>query len=152
MKRIAIVMLFVLAACAEQQQAQPDQPAQQPASPEPAAQEFQVIATEYAFDGVPAALESGEATFTLANEGQEQHMMFLFKINDDRSVEELIRLPQKEAQEAIENAGQADARPGKSKSFTAELETGRYGYGCFVTTKDGTPHALEGMYGEFTVA
>ena len=152
MKRIAIVMLFLLAACAEQQQAQPDQPAQQPAAPEPAAQEFEVIATEYEFQGVPATLEAGEASFTLTNEGQEPHMMFLFKVNDDSSVEELIRLPQKEAQEVIENAGQADARPGKSKSFTAELESGRYGYGCFVTTKDGTPHALKGMFGEFTVA
>ncbi len=152
MKRIAIVALLVLAACAEQQQAQPEQPAQQPASPEPAAQEFDVIATEYAFEGVPATLEAGEATFTLVNQGEEPHVMNLTKINDDRSLEELIQLPQKEVQQVIEDAGQAEAKPGKSKTFTAELESGRYGYVCFITTEDGTPHALEGMFGEFTVA
>jgi plastocyanin len=152
MKRIGIVVLLVLTACAEQQTAQPGQPAQQPESPEPVAQEFEVIATEYAFEGVPATLEAGEATFTLVNEGQEPHAMSLAKINDDRPLEELLQLPQKEVQQVIEDAGQAEARPGKSKTFTAELESGRYGYVCFITTEDGTPHAFEGMFGEFTVA
>ena len=145
------MMFLVLAACAEQQPAQPDHPAEQPAA-EPEAQGFQVIATEYAFDGVPATLEAGEATFTLVNEGEEHHMMSLSKVNDDRPVEELLQLPQKEVQEVTENAGQTAAAPGKSKSLTAELESGRYAYVCFITTKDGTPHALEGMVGEFTVA
>lgn len=152
MSRIAIVALLVLAACAEQQQAQPEQPAQQPASPEPETQDFEVIATEYAFEGVPATLEAGEATFTLVNEGEEPHMMNVTKINDDRPLEELLQLPQKEVQEVIEDAGTVEARPGKSKSLTAELESGRYGYVCFITTEDGTPHALEGMFGEFMVA
>ncbi|MGH2663601.1 MAG: hypothetical protein ACRDH8_12545, partial [Actinomycetota bacterium] len=151
-RRIAVVLMVVLAACAEQQQPQTDQPAQQPASPEPAAQEFQVIPTEYAFDGVPETMEAGEATFTLVNEGEEQHEMTLAKINDDRPLEELIQLPQKEVQEVIEDAGRTEAKPGKSKTFTADLESGRYSYVCFITTEDGTPHAFEGMFGEFTVA
>ena len=148
MKRIAIVLMLVLAACAEQQQAQP----QQPASPELETQEFDVIATDYAFEGVPATLEAGQTTFTLSNEGEEQHEMTLLKVNDDRPMEELIQLPQQEGQEITEEAGRTETAPGKSKSFSTLLESGRYGYVCFVETKDGTPHAFEGMFGEFTVA
>jgi uncharacterized cupredoxin-like copper-binding protein len=113
----------------------------------------QVQAEEYEFGGVPDTLPAGEVTFELENVGEEPHEFGLVQIKGDQSVEELVALPQKQSQRFIENVGGTFAQPGeKGKPLTTELEPGRYGYACFVTTKDGTPHAALGMFGEFTVA
>jgi hypothetical protein len=114
---------------------------------------IQVQAEDYKFHGVPGTVPAGEVTFVLENQGQEPHDFGLVRITGDQSAEELVSLPQKQSQKFIENVGNSFAQPGQEgKPLTADLETGRYGYACFVTTKDGTPHAALGMFGEFTVA
>ena len=114
---------------------------------------IQVQAEDYKFHGVPETLPAGEVTFVLENQGEEPHDFGLVRIKGDRSAEELVSLPQKQSQKFIENVGNSFAQPGQEgKPLTTELEAGRYGYACFVTTKDGTPHAALGMFGEFTVA
>jgi uncharacterized cupredoxin-like copper-binding protein len=120
-----------------------------PAGPET----IQVQAEDYKFHGVPGTVPAGEVTFVLENQGEEPHDFGLVRINGDRPMDELVSLPPKQAQKSIENVGNSFAQPGQEgKPLQADLETGRYGYACFVTTKDGTPHAALGMFGEFTVA
>jgi uncharacterized cupredoxin-like copper-binding protein len=122
---------------------------QTPAGPET----IQVQAEDYKYGGVPETLPAGEVTFELENVGEEPHEFGLVLIKGDQPIEELISLPQKQAQKLIENVGGTFAEPGaEGKPLTADLEAGRYGYACFVTTKDGEPHAALGMFGEFTVA
>jgi hypothetical protein len=113
----------------------------------------QVQAEEYKFGGVPGSLPAGQVTFTLENVGQEPHVFSLARIKGDESVEELVELGPKRSRNLIEEVGDTFAQPGREgKPLRAELSPGRYGYACFVTTKEGTPHAALGMYGGFTVA
>jgi hypothetical protein len=115
-------------------------------------QTVQVQAEDYKFGGVPDSLPAGEVTFEFENVGEEPHEFGLVRVKGDQSLEELVSLPQKQAQKFIENVGGTFARPGEEgKPLTGDLVAGRYGYACFVTTKDGTPHAALGMFGEFTV-
>jgi plastocyanin len=112
----------------------------------------QVQAEEYKFGGVPDTVPAGPVEFTLENVGQETHEFALARIIGDQSIDELVQLPGNQANEFIEQIGGTGAEPGDEASFKAELEAGRYGYVCFVETKDGEPHAALGMYGEFTVS
>jgi plastocyanin len=151
-RRLTIPLMAVAlfaAACGGQNTPQGGGGGQTPAGPET----VQVQAEDYKFDGVPDTLPAGEVTFTLENVGEEPHEFGLVRIKGEQSVEELVGLPQKKSQKFIEMVGGTFAQPGKEgKPLTAELETGRYGYACFISTKDGTPHAALGMFGEFTVA
>jgi uncharacterized cupredoxin-like copper-binding protein len=150
MRTLMIGLAVMMAACAQQtQQTQPQQPPQQeePAGP----QELTVKAMEYAFQGVPAILEVGQATFLLENAGTKPHEFGLVRITGDQTAEKLVELEEK-ARMFVEDVGHAFAKPGRSDELTATLEPGRYGYACFVTTKQGDPHAALGMYGEFEVA
>ncbi len=63
-----------------------------------------------------------------------------------------MELPENEVETFIEDAGHAFARAGRSDGFNTTLKPGRYGYVCFVETKEGKPHAFLGMTGELTVA
>jgi uncharacterized cupredoxin-like copper-binding protein len=146
MRRMAGALAVMMAACAQQadRQAEPRQP--EPAGP----QEISVTAVEYGYQGMPATLPAGRVRILLENAGQEPHEFGLVRITGDQTVEELLQLRNR-AEQFIENVGNAFARPGRSDALTRTLEPGRYGYACFVTAKDGTPHALHGMYGELTV-
>ena len=140
---IAVALLAV--ACAGRTAA-PQSGAKEKAGPK----EIEVQSEEYKFGGVPGTLAAGETTFALENVGQEPHEFGLVRIKSDHTLDELIRMGPA-AEEFIEDVGRAFAKPGKSDTLEVTLEEGRYGYVCFVTTEDGTPHAAEGMYGEFTV-
>jgi plastocyanin len=121
--------------------------------PQAGSETVQVQAEDYKFGGVPGTLPAGDVTFELENVGEEPHEFSLVRVKGDRTVEELVSLPQQQAQRFIEQVGGTFAKPGEEgKPLQADLGSGRYGYACFVTTKDGTPHAALGMYGEFTVA
>ena len=147
MKKWTVVGLAVrLGACSEQASRQTE-PQQEPAGP----QEVTVKAVEFEFQGVPTTLEAGRTSFLLENAGKKPHEFGLVRITGDQSVEELIELRER-ADEFIEDVGSAFAKPGRSDQLTATLQPGRYGYACFVTTNQGEPHAVLGMYGEFTVA
>jgi hypothetical protein len=120
-----------------------------PAGPET----IQVQSEDYKYGGVPETLPAGAVTFMFENVGQEPHEFSLVRIKGDHSVEELVSLPRKQSQKLIEPVGGSFAKPGEvGKPLRAELSPGRYGYACFIPTKDGTPHSALGMYGGFTVA
>jgi uncharacterized cupredoxin-like copper-binding protein len=144
---VASVGGVILAACAR-----PERPAGGP-QPEPKGPtEITVVATEYSFE-VSETPQAGETTFVLENVGKEPHNFGLVRISGNKSVEELLRLPRKQADRFIEEeVGDVSAKPGRTRRLTVELARGRYGYACFVQGPDGLPHAFHGMYGEFTVA
>jgi len=115
-----------------------------------------VTAVDYAFEGVPETLPAGTVAidFTNASEGEE-HEMVVFKNNDPSlSIEELLELPEEEAESKITFAGAAFAPPGGEGSALLNLEAGDYSMICFVPVgggEDGPPHFTEGMVAEFTV-
>lgn len=151
-ERIAVAVTalgLVAAACAGQRPTPQGQPQSRP---QQAAGTLQVKAEEYKFDGVPGSLPAGEATFVLENVGQEDHEIGMVKIKGDIPVTKLIRLPGNQSDRYIaEDVGHAFAKPGNEATFEAQLTPGRYGYACFVEAPDGEPHAMKGMFGEFTV-
>ena len=122
-----------------------------------------VTAVDYAFDGVPQTLDAGLVTFVLTNDSEagEFHEISLVKLQDDAdlSVEELVALPEEEAEALIESfGGGAFAPPMATSGTVIELTPGRWVYACFIpvgsvgeTEGTGPPHAVEGMVGELIV-
>ena len=126
--------------------------------------------TEYNFAGLPGEVDAGPAVVTIENLGQEFHEVALMRINDDvtESVEELLALPQEEAEAKVANVASGFAPPGATGYTAADLTPGRYVAMCFVpqgftmeameqmesggAEPDGQPHAMLGMVHEFTVA
>jgi uncharacterized cupredoxin-like copper-binding protein len=120
-------------------------------------------ASEYAFDGIPGELEAGTTSFELSNEGTELHELLLLRKKDDttESFDELLELPEDEAQAKVDFVGAAFATPGEEGAYAiAELEAGDYMAICFIpvgtvdeeTEVDGPPHFTQGMKTEFTVS
>jgi hypothetical protein len=120
-----------------------------------------VTATEYEYDGIPDELETGYHVLNFSNEGQEQHEMFAFKVNDGvtESLDEIFAGPEEEIFGKITPVNATFAFPGKSDSGSWNLTSpGNYAIVCFVSTGsvgetegDGPPHFTQGMVHEFTV-
>ncbi len=125
------------------------------ASPSPSTSagsaQVEVTAVDFAFEGVPETLDAGEMTFALANEGAYLHEMAVARILDDTPLEEIARAGVANIDPASRRIIEA-VEPGGTGEITVELESGRYGYVCWL--RDGTNaerHAERGMIGEFTV-
>jgi hypothetical protein len=120
-----------------------------------------VTATEFEYDGIPDELSTGYHVFDFSNEGQEQHEMFAFKINDGvtESVEELLALPEEEVFGKITPVNSAFAFPDDTETGSWNLASaGNYAVVCFIPVGsvgeaegDGPPHFSEGMVQEFEV-
>lgn len=127
---------------------------------------METSAVDYSYEGMPETVEAGTVVITMANDSAagEPHELGLVKLTDaaaDLTVEELLALPEAEAEQYfdMEDSGaHLFAAPGAVGGVTADLTPGRYAYACFVptgTTMDtegtGQPHFMEGMFGELTV-
>jgi len=141
---------------------------------------IEITGQDYAYQGVPEVAASGaELTFTNSSD-IEFHEMVVFRIVDgeERTLQELLELPEAESEALIELQGVIVAPPGES-GFNPEAEgssvvlgeAGRYGIVCFIPQGadpavvaeamanadgppdlgDGTPHAFLGMAAEFQV-
>jgi hypothetical protein len=113
-------------------------------------------AVNYAFVDLPATLAAGTTSFALTNDADEEHEMVLFRLADGetRTPEELLDLPEAEAEEAVTFSGVTFAGPGETGYVAAELEAGAYFAVCFLPVgggEDGPPHFTEGMLTEFEV-
>ena len=65
---------------------------------------------------------------------------------------DLLKLPE---DLNVRPVGQAAAEPGKTDSAVVKLERGRYAVSCFIPVgggESGPPHAVGGMFAEFTVS
>jgi hypothetical protein len=128
----------------------------------------EATAKEYAFTGIPDTVDAGDVVLALTNDGKEVHEMNVMRINDGvtESIDDLLKLPEEEAQTKTTQTGSAFAVPGTTGYAAATLKPGRYAVVCFIpqgTTPDkmdamqsgeasGTPHAMMGMHTEFTVS
>lgn len=115
-----------------------------------------VTAKDYAFDA-PATIKAGNVAFAFTNtsEGEEHEMVIIRRAAGvDLSFDELLALPEEEAQTKSEFVGFAFAPPGGEASTLANLTPGDYAMVCFVSVggaEDGPPHFTQGMVHEFAV-
>ncbi len=124
-------------------------------------------AEDYEFSGIDDEVDAGPAVITFENNGSEYHEIALARINDDveLSAEELLALPQEEAEAMVTFLNGTFAAPGETGYTAVDLEPGRYLAACFVPLgmtpaaveenpefEGGQPHFMEGMFTEFTVS
>lgn len=125
-------------------------------------EQIAVTAVDYAFEGVPETLAAGTVTFDFTNEGKEMHEMLTVRYKDpETTVEDLMKLSDKEAQKMIDFLGASFGPPGVSDIESKDLTPGKYALLCFVPVgstsekaarkADGPPHVARGMFAEFTV-
>lgn len=122
---------------------------------------LEVTAVDYEYDGIPDTLSTGYHVIEFSNDGQEQHEVFAFEINDGvtESLDEIFAGPEEEIFGKITPVNAAFAPPGGSDTGSWNLRTpGNYAVICFIpvgsvgeTEGDGPPHFTEGMVQEFTV-
>ena len=150
--RAKIILLsfaaFAMLGCGQEEQ----NPAITAETETEAAASIEVQAAEYEFSGIPETLPPAETTFAFENVGEEPHELSVALVTSDLSLDDLLKLPEEEVDQNIEDAGHVSAKPGGSREMVIDLEPGRYAYVCFVPDADGTPHAFLGMAGEFEVA
>jgi hypothetical protein len=116
-----------------------------------------VSAVEYEYQGLPESASPGTTSIALTNDGTEQHEMVLFRRQDGdtRPIEEVLALPEDEAEQSVTFTGATFAEPGDTGFLTADLGAGSYVAVCFVPVggaEDGPPHFTQGMVSEFEVA
>lgn len=123
----------------------------------------EVTAIDYGYEADLDAVAAGTTAFDFTNGGTELHEMALLRINDDttETVEELLELPEEEAETKANFIGVAFAAPGEGSNMYADLEPGNYFIVCFIPTgttsfedfetAEGAPHFTQGMVQEFTV-
>ncbi len=107
---------------------------------------------EYSFNA-PKTVPSGKVAFKFENVGEEKHEMVVFMIKDDSKVNELLAMPQKQAQKHVAIIGGTGAGPGEAakKPVQRNLSPGRYAMVCFLPAPDKTPHFVKGMVQGFAV-
>lgn len=115
---------------------------------DPNAAQVEVTATEYAFAYDPPA--AGRTTFTMVNEGEERHVLVLFRLADGFTMDDVMASEGDEGIDGPELESET-AAAGEEAVLTADLEPGTYGMICYLPTTDGTPHLELGMTSEFTV-
>ena len=117
-------------------------------------------ALDYEYTGIPATLPAGVTKFKMTNTApKEGHMIAVVKAQPGNTtpVEDILKMPEKKQGKVLDfsQSGFAEAEPGASGYFPMNLTSGRYIYACFFPEggkKNGKPHFLLGMEGEFTVS
>jgi hypothetical protein len=109
-------------------------------------------ALEYEFDFDESAITSGNFAFAVENTGAEEHIVDLFSIPADLDLEQALR-SEEEPAGVVSIGATPPIEPGGEDTmvFTEPLPAGRYALFCFVAAPDGEPHALKGMWGDFTI-
>jgi len=121
-----------------------------------------VEATEFAFK-LDGEVKDGNIALAVHNVGQQEHEVVLARIADGVALDSLVTAIAQagnqaaNAPEAVQEVVAFGAyKPGESGNivFAKALDPGRYGLFCFfpdVNDPEQTPHALKGMYAEFSV-
>jgi len=137
----------------------------------------EIIATDYAFEA-PDEIPSGWTTIEFINEGDDPHMLLFHLLPEGKTFDHFageVYPPVNEWWMAVRDDGMdpAEARqvaslpawfrdaqwmggagfiePGRSTEITMKLPPGTYVMECYVKTKDGELHAMEGMMRGLTV-
>lgn len=106
----------------------------------------EVLATEYAYGGLPTEIPAGPTVITLVNDGVEVHEMVLMRRADGVTdpVEDLLALPDEELGGKVQFIDAAFAYPGESGSLVADLAPGNYIAICFLPIGN-TPDQITAM-------
>lgn len=131
---------------------------------------LEVTGRDYEYEGIPETAEAGIISITLTNEGTELHEAALLRVNDgvEATAEEILALPEEEAQEMVTFQGAVFTEPGGSGVDIFDLrEPGNYIVACFIPVgataeaaeaveaggpePDGPPHFTQGMLAQITV-
>jgi uncharacterized cupredoxin-like copper-binding protein len=129
----AVLLACVLIACA------PQEP--------PAPNTITVVASDYGYDA-PEQVPAGVTTVRMVNTGAETHHAVIAKIDDGRTVDELLEEYKTQnywPEYVAYVGGPGEALPGDTASVTLPLEVGRYVLICFVPSPDAVPHLMKGM-------
>lgn len=112
-------------------------------------------ATEYAYDG-PDSIPSGLTRIELVNAGEQEHMLWLAKLDDGKSFTDIMEVfasyetnPQNP--EWMIWYGGIGAGPGQSSAYTIDLAPGSYALFSMSQGEDGVPDAAKGMEATLTV-
>ena len=141
---------------------------------------IEVTAIDYGYEDLPDTIEAGSKLSLTNSSDKEAHELVAILIpeGEERSVEELVALPEDEIDAVFGSAepatvilaapGQTD-QPGAVVGDGTITEPGRYAVVCFLPvggdpavvldpnaegppdTGDAPPHASQGMFGELTV-
>ena len=110
---------------------------------------------EFSFEFDPEAVKGGDFAFEVHNAGGQRHEVRVAKIPADLDLEAAVT--SEDQPEGVEDiAYQGPFAPGDEGSvvFDEPLTPGRYALVCFLPDKDDpeeTPHAIKGMFADFTV-
>ena len=121
-------------------------------------EQVDVTLADYAFEGLPETIEAGTYAFALTNSSDvEDHEMAMVRKADGvtQPIEEILELPEEEAESMVEFIGAGFAPPGGEGSALVELTPGDYAVLCFIPVgggEEGPPHFTQGMVAEFTVS
>jgi plastocyanin len=121
-----------------------------------------IVATDYAYSGVPATIPAGIVTVSFVNRGKVAHEMSVLKVTDNRDTKAIFTSIGKMFKGGpipsnfLAWNGVHDTPPGKTTNTQFNLTPGNYIALCGDTgvagsTTSGPPHALRGMYKQFTV-
>lgn len=131
-------------------------PAEETAPALVAPQQARFIASEFAFSG-PDSLAPGITTFRLENEGEQAHHFMLAKLEEGRTMDDVMAMMEAGepgVPEWLSFRGAAGAiETGGSTGTTIDLVEGNYVAICFIPDPaDGVPHLVKGMTKEITVS
>lgn len=115
---------------------------------DPNAAQVAVSATEYAFEFQDPA--AGPTSFTMSNDGDETHVMVLFKLAAGSSIDEVLATEGGEGLTEVEFSSDG-ANPGEEAVLTADLTPGKWAMICYIPDAKGKPHFDLGMVREFTI-
>jgi uncharacterized cupredoxin-like copper-binding protein len=108
----------------------------------------EIVMDDYSFTPAEATAPTGAVTITTPNEGKVEHELVLFKSDADPAT---LPVSGGEVDEegfeegGAEVIGEAEAEPGETSEFSAELEAGDYVMICNLPG-----HYQRGMYGSLT--
>ncbi|HUR17938.1 MAG TPA: hypothetical protein VMZ51_03255 [Acidimicrobiales bacterium] len=113
-------------------------------------------AVEFTFQGFPETIPAGVVSFELANKGEFDHVLELYRVEQETvsGRETLSRGDlRKEDLAKFRDVGSAFAREGEQGHVVRALQPGRYVAACLIALNSTPPatHASKGMLAEFTV-
>jgi uncharacterized cupredoxin-like copper-binding protein len=178
---LGILLAASLAACQTADRAEVEEAASEAAAePSSEVHVVEVTARDYALDA-PEEIPSGWTTFRLTNVGQEEHFLYIYRLPENKTYQQLkeealgpfYRVWEQYASGEIDRAeaeaglgseipgwfftklepsgGPALTEPGETSQATVRLEPGTYVMECYVKTPEGEWHTELGMQRELTV-
>ena len=127
-------------------------------APEVPSGNITVYGTEFAYEA-PETIGAGETTFTLVNQGEQQHMIIMVELLDGKTLDDVNTYIEEQGVEgrppkwAKEVKMEAIAKAGKEDTAKpVELTPGTYAMLCFIPDKESKKlHVELGMAKELTV-